>query len=186
MTDENKNEENNSTPRSPIQRYFAGLAENTFQSQLGVVDPPLIDYLSNLLLRSVRNDMVHRIRSVTGRPLMSVLEMVEEAGARLGDAKRELHLHIGDFTLFWAGIYPEALGGEEDASRRFEVYCSFGKRSYRIASEIEAADKDAPPATLLERLSDRFDLCCYGLREVRRQWETGGDEEFGPGSILLN
>ena len=117
---------------------------------------------------------------------MSVHEMVEEAGARLGDAKRELHLHIGDFTLFWAGIYPEALGGEEDASRRFEVYCSFGKRSYRIASEIEAADKDAPPATLLERLSDRFDLCCYGLREVRRQWETGGDEEFGPGSILLN
>ena len=174
------------TPRSTIQRYFAGLAENTFHSQLGVVDPPMIEYLTELLLRSVRSDMVHRVRGVTGKPLMSVPEMVAEASARLGDAKRELHLHIGDFTLFWAGIYPEALRDGEDDSGKFETYCSFGKRSYRIASEIESADKTAPPSTLLERLSDRFDLCCYGLREVRRQWESGNDDEFGPGSILLN
>ncbi|MDG1872742.1 MAG: hypothetical protein P8J27_02430 [Mariniblastus sp.] len=173
-------------PRSPIQRYFAGLAENTFQSQLGVVDPPMIDYLTDLLIRSVRTDVVHRVRSVNGKPLMSVPEMVAEAAARLGDAKRELHQHIGDFTLFWAGIYPEALRQSEDQSGKFETYCSFGKRSYRIASEIDAADETAPTATLLERLSIRFDLCCYGLREVRRQWESGGDEEFGPGSILLN
>jgi hypothetical protein len=175
-------------PRSPIQRYFAGLAENTFHSQLGVVDPPMIDYLTDLLIRSIRSDVVHRIRSVTGKPLMSVHEMVAEASSRLGDAKRELHQHIGDFTLFWAGIYPEALRGadDDDASGKFEVYCTFGKRSYRIASEIMAADDDAPPATLLERLSDRFDLCCYGLREVRRQWEAGDDESYGPGSILLN
>jgi len=175
-----------SEPRSPIQRYFAGLAENTFQSQLGVVDPPMIDYLTDLLIRSVRSDVVHRIRSVNGKPLLSVPEMVAEAAARLGDAKRELHQHIGDFTLFWAGIYPEALRSGEDESGRFETYCSFGKRSYWIASEIEVADESAAPATLLERLSIRFDLCCYGLREIRRQWESGGDEEFGPGSILLN
>jgi hypothetical protein len=174
-------------PRSSVQRYFAGLAESTFQSQLGVVDPPLIDYMADLLIRSVRSDVVHRMRSVTGRPIMSVHEMVVEASARLGDAKRELHQHIGDFTLFWAGIYPEALReNEEDNSGKFETYCSFGKRSYRIASEIESAREDFAPATLLERLSDRFELCCYGLREVRRQWEEGGDAEFGPGSILLN
>jgi len=162
------------------------LAESTFHSQLGVADPPLVDYLTDLLIRSIRNDMVHRIRSVTGKPLMSVHEMVAEASARLGDAKRELHLHIGDFTLFWAGIYPEALRGDEDSSGNFEAYCSFGKRSYRIASEIKALKDSSPPATVLERLSDQFDLCCYGLREVRRQWETGDDETFGPGSILLN
>lgn len=174
-------------PRSPIQRYFAGLAENTFHSQLGVVDPPMIDYLTDLLIRSIRSDVVHRIRSVTGQPLMSVHEMVAEAAERLGDAKRELHLHIGDFTLFWAGIYPEALReGDNESSGKFDTYRTFGKRSYRIASEIEAADKLAPPATLLERLSDHYDLCCYGLREVRRQWESGDNDDFGPGSILLN
>ncbi len=69
-------------PRTPIYRYFAGMAENTFQSQLGVVDPPLIDYVTDLLIRSIRSDMVHRIRSVTGRPLMSIQEMVAEASER--------------------------------------------------------------------------------------------------------
>jgi hypothetical protein len=174
------------SPRSSIDRYFAGLAENTFHSQLGVVDPPLIDYLTRLLIRSIRNDMVHRIRGITGRPLMTVQEMVNEAASRLGEAQRELHRHIGDFTLFWAGVYPEALRtGESDSSGQFETYCSFGKRSYMIASSITTEDDD-PPAEILERLSDRYDLCCYGLREVRRQWETGADGDFGPGSILLN
>ena len=26
-----------------------------------------------------------------------------------GRTSREIHRHIGDFTLFWAGVYPEAL-----------------------------------------------------------------------------
>lgn len=173
-------------PNSPIHRYFAGLAESTFQSQLGVVDPPLVDYLTHLLIRSIRNDMVHRVRGVTGRPLMTVQEMVNEAAERLGEARRKLHQHIGDFTLFWAGIYPEALRDRRaDPTGQFEAYCSFGKRSYRIASSIETED-DIPPSEVLERLSDRYDLCCYGLREVRRQWEEGEDDQFGPGSILLN
>jgi hypothetical protein len=182
------NENSNSPqPRSSIAKYFAGLAENTFHSQLGVVDPPLIDYVTDLLIRSIRNDMVHRIRSVTGRPLLSVQEMVAEASERLGDARREVHQHVGDFTLFWAGVYPEALrGNESQSSGQFESYVSFGKQSYRIASSIEPAKEDAPSSTVLERLSDRFDICCYGLREVRRQWEEGDDSSFGPGSILLN
>ena len=171
---------------SPIHRYFAGLTENTFHSQLGVVDPPLVDYLSDLLVRFVRSDIVHRVRSVTGRPLMSVGEMAEEAAERLGDARRELHRHIGDFTLFWSGVYPEALRRESETDDQFADYLNHGKRSYRIAGEVQAAEDLAPEPEVLLRLSDRFELCAYGLREVRRVWEDGDDSEFGPGSILLN
>ena len=168
---------------TPVHRYFAGLAENTFQAQLGIVDPPMVDYVSDLLIRFIRSDVVHRIRGVSGKPLMSVPEMVSEAKERLGDAQREIHQHIGDFTLFWAGVYPEALKGND--SEQFDRYREHGKRSYRIASAIEGDRDDSAPSSVLERLSDRFDLCCYGLREVRRQWESG-DDSFGPGSILLN
>jgi hypothetical protein len=172
---------------SAIHRYFAGLAENTFQTQLGIVDPPLIDYVSDLLIRFIRLDSVHKVRSVSGRPLMSVTEMAAEATARLGSAKRELHRHIGDFTLFWAGVFPEALRRRtNDADHQFESYCSFGKQSYLIASTIVTDGDDDPPSTILERLSESFELCAYGLREVRREWESGDDEDFGPGSILLN
>ena len=169
---------------STVQRYFAGLAETTFQAELGIVDPTLIDYLSSMLVRFVRSDVVHRIRGISGKPLLSVPEMVAEASARLGDARRELHQHIGDFTLFWAGVYPEALReSDEQTSEQFLNYCRFGKQSYHIASTIESSTDEAVPGGVLHRLSDQFDLCCYGLREVRRQWESGG----GSGdSILLN
>ena len=172
---------------SPIHRYFAGLAENTFQTGLGIVDPLLIDYVTDLLIRFTRLDGVHKARGVTGRPLMSVAEMAAEATARLGTAKRELHRHIGDFTLFWAGVYPEALRKRaKDPEHQFESYCSFGKQSYLIASTIVTDQEDAPPSTVLERLSTSFELCAYGLREVRREWESGDDENFGPSGILLN
>ena len=176
--------------RSAMQRYFAGLAESTFQTHLGIVDPPLVDYVSGLLIRFVRNDVVHSFRGVTGRPMMTVAELVAEASKRLGDAKRELHQHIGDFTLFWAGVYPEALRQDarnepEKFSDQFQAYCAHGRRAYRIASCIETTRNDAPEPEILERLSERFDVCCYGLREIRRQWEEG-ESESGPGTILLN
>lgn len=172
---------------SPIHRYFAGLAENTFQTQLGIVDPTLIDYMSDLLIRFVRSDGVHRIRGVTGHPLMSVTEMAAEAAERLGEARREVHRHIGDFTLFWAGVYPEALRRRgNDAELQFEAYCSQGKRSYLIASTIKADTDKAIPGSILEKLSDSFELCAFGLREVRREWESGDDNSEGPGPILLN
>lgn len=166
-----------------FQRFFAGLAEQTFQTRLGVVDPPLIDYVSDLLCRFIRNDVVHRIRSVTGQPLLSVTEMTAEAKQRLGDASREIHRHIGDFTLFWAGVYPEALRRADD---QFENYCSHGKQAYLIASTLCADEADEIPPELLERLSDQFELCCYGLREIRREWESGDECGDGPTGILLN
>lgn len=174
---------NDFTPNSRIEQYFAGLAENTFLIKLGVVDPPLVDYITDLLVRFVRSDVVHRIRSISGRPVLTVTEMAAEAAHRLGDAKREVHRHIGDFTLFWAGVYPEALRREEasDGADQFEAFCLHGKRSYHIAATIDSDDPKPTPDVLL-RLSDRFDLCTYGLREVRRQWESN---DGGTGGIML-
>ncbi|HMP80099.1 MAG TPA: hypothetical protein PKD54_11650 [Pirellulaceae bacterium] len=172
-------------PERIVYRYFAGLAENTFQTQLGVVDPDLIDYISGLLVRFIRSDTVHRIRSVTGRPLMTVTEMAAEAAERLGNARREIHRHIGDFTLFWAGVFPEALRQHTPVGDQFEDYCKQGKRSYHLAAQIEPTDETQPDSLVLVQLSDRFELCCYGLREVRRQWEEG-DENLPQGVILFN
>ena len=56
-------------------------------------------------------------------------------------------------------------------------YQDQGKRNYLIASRLPA-DKESAPNVLLQRLSERFDLCVYGLSEVRKQWEEReGDAE---------
>ena len=56
----------------PLRRLFAGLAEDAFLTTLGIADPPLIDYVSELLTRFVHFDAVNRLRDPHGRPLTEV------------------------------------------------------------------------------------------------------------------
>lgn len=162
-----------------LQRYFAGLAESVFESQLGVADVSLVDYISDMLIRFVRIDAVHRVRNLSGRPMTEVAEMLFEANVRVGSARREVHRHIGDFTLFWAGVYPEALRELQGPAKKdhFIDYCAQGKRAYFIASTIDSDEETDPPAEVLERLSEDFEMCAYGLREVRREWERRDDDD---------
>jgi hypothetical protein len=169
-------------PDHPLRRLFAGLTEYAFISTLGVADPPLTDYLSGLLSRFVHFDAVYKLRGLAGRRLEEVVDMVLEAESMPpeGRTRREFHRHIGDFTLFWTGVYPEALERLRSALRKdhFLDYCEQGKRSYYIASTFEA-EPYREEAPVLRRLSDEFELCAYGLNQVRREWEKfhGGDAD---------
>lgn len=161
--------------RSVIERFLSGLSECVFHSKLGVADVQMVDYLSDMLFRFVRMESVHRVRRPNGRPVTEVFEMLTEAEQRIGLARREVHRHIGDFTLFWSGMYPESLRrAKVSDSDGFLDYCRQGKRAYAIAAEIEGG-QDRPPCQLLHQLSEQFELCAYGLREIRREWEEGDD-----------
>lgn len=159
---------------SPIERFFRGLSEYIFQSKLGVADVQLVDYLGDMLLRFVRVEALHRVRRTNGQPVTEIFQMLCEAEQRIGLARREVHRHIGDVTLFWSGMYPETLRKRKpvESPDCLLDYCQQGKRAYRIAAEIEGGD-ERPSSELLSRLSERFELCAYGLREVRREWEEG-------------
>ncbi len=166
--------EQDSPNRSTIERFFSGLSECVFHSKLGVADVQMVDYLTDMMLRFVRVDSLHRVRRANGRPVTEVFEMLTEADQRIGLARREVHRHIGDFTLFWSGMYPESLRRirPSESADGFLDYCRQGKRAYAIAARIEGGD-DRPSCHLLHKLSEQFELCAYGLREVRREWEEG-------------
>jgi hypothetical protein len=153
---------------------FTGLTEQTFMTTLGLADPPLTDYLSELLSRFIHCDAIYRLKNATGRRLEEVADMLLEAEAlpAQGRTRREVHRHIGDFTLFWTGVYPEALRRLRHALRKdhFIDYCEQGKRSYYIASTFED-DPYRDEAPVLRRLSEEYELCAYGLSQVRREWE---------------
>lgn len=175
--------------QAALRRFFAGLAEFTFQARLGVADPPMTDYLAELLARFVHTDALHSVRSPVGRRLTAVAEMAVEAEQRVGDARRAIHRHIGDYTLFWTGVYPEALKRLRRADQldHFIDYCQQGKRSYLIASRL-GADANAEESLVLERISREFEMCVYGLGEIRKQWEQADDGEGPPppGPLLFN
>lgn len=158
----------------PLRRLFAGLTEHTFLESLGLGDPPLVDYLSELLSRFIHVDDIFRLRNAHGKRLEEVAGMMLEAEALPpeGRTRREFHRHIGDFTLFWTGVYPEALRRLRSVLSKdhFIDYCEQGKRSYYIASTFEEEHYQVE-APVLRRLSQDFELCAFGLTRVRQEWE---------------
>lgn len=161
-------------PSSVLHRFFAGITEQTFQSQLGVADPPLLDYLTELLVRFVRLEAVLPIRDPKGKRTTNVSEMLREAEHRIGGARRTTHRQVGDCSLFWAGVYPEFLRRKRGQSQigDYRQVCVHGKHAYFVASQLEPDNAKAPPSDILARLSDQFELFAYGLREVRREWDA--------------
>jgi hypothetical protein len=175
-------------PDHPLRRMFAGLTEHAFLETLGLADPPLTDYLSQLLSRFIHLEAIYRLRSSGGKRLEEVAEMVIEAEGLPpeGRTRREVHRHIGDFTLFWTGVFPEALRRLRSSLTKdqFIDYTAQGKRSYYIASTFE----DEPyrsEAPVLRRLSDEFELFAYGLNQVRREWEKLEKQRPGGNDAIL-
>jgi hypothetical protein len=170
----------------PLRDYFAGIAQYAFETRLGIADPPLVDYITDLLTRFIRSDAIYAVRDPAGNRLDQVGEMLVEAEARVGDARRKVHRHIGDFTLFWSGVYPEALRASHNSTPTdrdpIVDFCSHGKRAYYIASTIPADESDARNE-VLERLSEEFEICAFGLSEARKEWERR--EPGGPWQLVV-
>lgn len=159
-------------PNHPLRRLFAGVTEQTFMTELGIADTRLVDYLSLLLSRFVHVDAIYRLRDAQGKQLEDVVEMLFEAESLPpeGRTRREYFRHIGDFTLFWTGVFPNALERLRSALRKdyFIDYTQQGKRSYFIASTFdgEPYQEEAP---VLRRLSQHFEICAFGLNRVREE-----------------
>ncbi len=161
-------------PEHPLHRMFSGLIEQVFEVDLGLCDPKLTDYLSDVLCEFVHVDGIYRLRTVDGEVIRDVSQAM--AAAQLGpdisstQRSRLINKYIGDFSLFWAGVYPENLRPRHASVDRLHEFVLQGKRSYGIASELTSRD-DRPPAELLQNLSEQFEFCLHGLRRVRASWE---------------
>ena len=135
-------------PDHPLRRLFAGLTEQTFIDTLGLGDPPLIDYLSELLSRFIHMDDIFRLKSAGGKRLEEVVEMVIEAEAlpAEGRTRREFHRHVGDFTLF---VYYLPFVGEftRVAGRILTGYRQAGIAFDRLSAAIAGvAERRSPRA----------------------------------------
>ncbi|NOT00437.1 MAG: hypothetical protein HOP29_07390 [Phycisphaerales bacterium] len=162
--------------RHPLHRLFAGLTEDAFYAQVGVCDPRVVEYLVVLLLEFVHVDRLYKLRDPRGRRIESLTEMLSvdrrDLQERSGLTEGELHRYLGDFSLFWSGVFPEGMRyqpGGVHPDRLLDVV-DRGKESYAIASRFHDEDSD-PPGSLFKRLSAEFELCVHGLGLVRQGWE---------------
>ncbi|MBI3812661.1 MAG: hypothetical protein HY283_10760 [Nitrospirae bacterium] len=179
----------------PLRKLFADLTERTFLQKLHWSDLNVVGYVSNLLIDFTDIDQLCRIRNNRGKRLDEVAGMLLEAdlllNARSFDREREVHRHIGDFTLFMVGVFPEYL-------KRIKLhqwihhpdflvdYIKVGKHSYQNVSEFDYGEfKQHAP--LFRKLSDNFELCVIGLGYVKDALNDLSNSEYQQVKrILLN
>lgn len=155
-----------------------------------MADEPVEAYLTDLLVRFVHVDNIFRIRDARGRRLSQVVDMLrstEEVPVdRVFARKREVHRHVGDFTLFWTGVYPEALRFLQGRRAKDSLidYIEQGRKSYLIASKFTPPELRSE-AAVLARLADQFEWCVIGLHRVRELWERRDPESFRIASDIL-
>lgn len=159
----------------PLRRLFSSLTEKSFSENLGWPDFHVTEYVSNLLVEFTHVDRLYRIRDQRGESVDTVVDLLYESEvlhrASSLDRERDVNRHIGDFTLFMAGLFPEYLQRLKTAGlihhKDFLVdYVKTGKRSYGLVAQFRDWEhKDLTP--LFRKLSDNFELCVTGLGFVR-------------------
>lgn len=170
-------------PQEPLQpvslrQMFHEVVGECYRAGIGIRDEEITGYVADVLTEFCASEKVYGIRDATGRPLKTVGEMLLASDPVYGSAysfvrEREVRKHIGDFTLFFAGLFPEA---SEGGRRRYSNAESFlemvraGKESYYIVSQFNLFEY-ASEAPLFEKLTNHFEGCIYGLNLVRTELE---------------
>jgi hypothetical protein len=162
----------------PLRALFQHLVRGNFRRGAQLDDAELADYVSRMLTEFTHVENMYRIRNARGQRLADVAEMLIESNPLLDapsfDRERAVRKHVGDFTLFFTGLFPEAVASLPKlrplSVDTFVDYVAAGKESYRVVSAFNLFEyrEEAP---LFGRLAFHFEQCVHGLNLVKRDLE---------------
>jgi hypothetical protein len=121
-------------------------------------DPEISAYVADLLTDFSESNRIYAMRDAAGKPLQRVSEMLTASDPVHGtapsfDAEREVRKHIGNYALFFTGMYPRS------QPENFLNLIETGKESFYIVSSFN----------LFECLAERFETCVHGINLVRSE-----------------
>ncbi len=159
---------------NPLQNLFIELVDLHFDGTNALRDTEVKQYVAAMLTEFCDVENLFKVHNAEGRPLHDVGEMLLESDPVYGpapsfDRERQVRKHIGDFTLFCAGMFPESINRHRLRRQRLEGFIDFvraGKESYYIVSKFEEFEYKRV-APLFGKLSREFETCVLGLNGVK-------------------
>jgi hypothetical protein len=161
------------SPNHPLRRLFSELLYKHLIRAAQLDDPQISDYVGDLLVNFTHVDNLYRLRNSKGPRLEDVAEMLIASNplleGRSFEYEREVRKHIGDYTLFLTGLFPEYVAKLNRKPFRMDSlidYLKAGKESYRVVAAFDQFEyRDVAP--LFRKLSEKFELCVYGLNLIK-------------------
>jgi hypothetical protein len=162
---------------NPLHQLFTEIVGKNY-GEVGLANAEIQGYVATLLTEFCEAENLYKIRTAAGRPLHDVGEMLLESDPVYGpapsfDRERQVRKHIGDYSLFFTGMFPESLNWRRLHRSRMESLVDFvkaGKESYYIVSKFEHFEY-AKVAPLFGRMAKDFELLVYGLNQVKNELE---------------
>jgi hypothetical protein len=163
----------------PLEPFFHEAVRSSYEGRLGL-DSAITTYVSHMLCEFTEPDNLYRLRDIKGRPIENLQEMVRAADPIHGTAKsfiqeRTIRKYIGDYTLFLAGMCPDAVEADTSSQSGRPTLAELirvGKESFHIVSQFNVFEYERE-APFFERLSAAFEHCILGLAIARRDlWRT--------------
>jgi hypothetical protein len=160
---------------SLLQQFFNHIVERNYE-EVGIRQPEVHAYVATLLIEFCEVENLYKIKNADGRPLADMGEMLLESDPIYGpapsfDRERQVRKHIGDYSLFFSGMFPESINHHRLRKYRLEGLLDFvkaGKESYYIVSKFEHFEY-AKVAPLFRRMSQEFERLVYGLNQVKNE-----------------
>lgn len=157
----------------PLEPFFHEAVRSSYD-QLGLHDLEMTGYVARMLCEFTEADNFYSLRDENEQPIEDLAGMLHASDPVYGtapsfDAERTRRRYIGDYALFVAGMYPEALTAGRKARRShtsMSELITAGKESYRIVSLFDLFEY-VDEAPLFARLAENFERCVLGLALVR-------------------
>lgn len=161
--------------------YFQGNLEHVLQVVIGkpdLISSRSFDYIVDTMTEFIRADAVS-IRTLTGRPITALGEMVENARQYKGEAELKAQVQVGKFALFYGGFYRNMIASCEKKMKpelTVGFYIRQGALAFDRASHLEPQVKKAE---VLGDVSAHFQAYSYILGEVKEIIEKDRSSNSG-------
>jgi len=162
-----------------LYRMFLEGVHTALSERLGMASDMQVEaYLAQIMVAFSHTDKIFALRDPIGNRLHSVTDMLAEGDVRMNatsfERERQVHRHIGDFILFWSGLFPDFLKHLKLQDGR-DLLCDYlrqGQESYYVVSTFDYG-RYSDEAPMYRELSIRFAEYSRGLSLVRETLPGG-------------
>lgn len=127
----------------PSPRLFYYVVLRRLLLELGVDDRAVTDYCATMVLTFGRGDRAFRIGEHDENRYAYLVDLVEEAGRSEGERQFRVRVHLGNFSLWLTGIFPDYIAARRSrkGGPALPYYEAMGRSGFLLASDSRVAEQ---------------------------------------------